>query len=141
MQNPEDWKQQVYETKYEEKIKEYNSILPIQPLRTDVGKPIERDEVSQQQSLQGTISWYNKGKYKDGTEFTGDKLTCACYKRDRGKTFRVTYLGKSVDVFCNDTGAFESNGSGRLLDLSVRSFEILAPKSVGILRGAKIEII
>lgn len=123
MQNPNEWREQVYEKKYNQTVWQSENKQP---------KPV---------SFKGNVSWYASGKYKDGTEFKGDKLTCACYRQYRGRTFRVTYKDKSVDVLCDDSGAFESNGSGRLLDLSVRSFEVLAPRSIGILKDARIEIL
>jgi rare lipoprotein A (peptidoglycan hydrolase) len=126
MQNPDEWKQQVYEKKYEEKINLYIS---------------NTKSINNKFYLRGNISWYASGKYKDGSEFKGEKLTTACAKEYRGRTFKVTYNRQSIIVVCNDTGVFASNGNGRVLDLSLFAFEILAPRSMGIIKGAKIEII
>lgn len=91
--------------------------------------------------ITGSISWYAIGKNRDGTDFDSSRMTTACYKEYRGKTFKVTYKGKSITALCNDTGSFTSNGSGRVLDLSLKAFSLLAKPSIGILRGAKIEIL
>ena len=88
---------------------------------------------------EGAISWYAKGTNKDGTPFDPTKLTAACWKEYRYKTFRVTYNGNSIVVRCNDTGHFRE--MERVLDLSSGAFKRLAPLSRGILRGAKVEII
>lgn len=91
--------------------------------------------------IAGSISWYASGNYKDGSKFDGTQMSTACYKEYRGRTFRVTYKNKTIEVKCNDTGKFETNGSGRVLDLSKAAFVKLAPASQGIIRGAKIEIL
>ena len=69
----------------------------------------------------------------------GDKMTTACYKEYRYKTFRVTYKNRTIEVKCNDTGEFKR--LGRVLDLSKAAFVKLAPASQGIIRGAKIEML
>lgn len=88
---------------------------------------------------EGAISWYAKGVNKDGTPFNPTKLTAACWKEYRYKTFRVTYNGNSIVVRCNDTGPFRE--MERVLDLSSGAFRRLAPLSKGILRGAKVEVL
>ena len=62
--------------------------------------------------LAGAISWYASGGYKDGTLYTGDTMTTACWREYRSKTFKVSYKGKSIKVLCNDTGNFKKNGQG-----------------------------
>ncbi len=89
--------------------------------------------------ITGSISWYATGNYKDGSKFTGSTMTTACYKEYRGRIFRVTYKGKTIEVKCNDTGDFKR--LGRVLDLSKAAFVKLAPASQGIIRGARIEIL
>ena len=84
----------------------------------------------QKDRKEGAISWYATGRRG---------LFTACWNVYKGERFRVTYLGKSIVVTCWDIGHFRE--LGRVLDLDIYAFEQLAPKSKGIIRGAKVEVI
>lgn len=87
-----------------------------------------------------TISWYGKGKNKDGTPFDPTRLTTACWSEfKKGTRFKVTFNNKSVVVTCTDRGHFRE--MGRMLDLSSGAFRRLAPLSTGIIRGATVEVL
>ena len=123
MQNPDGWKEEVYEQKYNQAISK--SVLSAKNKQSE--QPISS-------SLQGNISWYAKGLKNP------QALTTACWDTyPKGTRFSVSYNGNSVVVVCNDRGHFRE--MGRMLDLSSGAFERLAPLSVGIIRGAKVEVI
>ena len=91
------------------------------------------------------VSWYGnesivpkwKGYTASGERFNEQAMTCASYSRhDLGRWFKVSYLGKSVLVRCNDTGSFRKYG--RRLDLSKGAFSRLASLRKGII-DVKIE--
>ena len=74
-----------------------------------------------------TVSWYAKG-LKNPQAFS-----TACWNEyAKGTKFKVSYMGKSVVVVCNDRGRFKE--MGRFLDLSSGAFKSLAPLSRGLIK-------
>lgn len=96
----------------------------------------------------GFASWYGEA-YRglvcaDGkTRFNPDKLTCASWDHPFGTRLRVsTADGKrSVIVTVTDRGpARKYYREGRIVDLSRRAFERLAPKEKGLVR-VRVEVL
>lgn len=131
LQNPNQWKLDIYDRKYKQTIirysNEHHATVSAQP------KPRPVDTRPSPVSTSGgqmAISWYDTGS---------DDLTTACWNEyPKGTTFTVTYNNHSVRVVCTDRGGFKP--LGRMLDLSRSAFAKLAPLSTGIIRGAKIEV-
>lgn len=69
----------------------------------------------------------------NGTLFDKTDFTAACRPSLLNKKIRVYYKNKSVDVVCNDTGSFQKK-YGRVIDLSEKAFEALAPLSSGVIQ-------
>ncbi len=120
--NLDQWKQDVYDIKYNQAIVEH------------IAKKEEEALLFkewQRANPQGSISWYG----------TGTKgLYTACWNEyPKGTKFKVTFNGKSIVVTCNDYGDFKP--MGRVLDLSGESFRFFKPLDKGIIRGAKVEVI
>lgn len=96
----------------------------------------------------GKASWYGPGfdgkRTASGAIFRQHGLTTACHPGIRlGAKLKVTNLanGKSVNVVCNDRGAFHSAKYGnRVLDLSKGAFSKIASTSTGVIR-VKYEIL
>lgn len=88
--------------------------------------------------LHGTI--YQVNCYTaNGNLFDDTSFTAACPARLLNNSVRVCHGGQCIEVFCNDTGAFEKR-YGRVIDLSAASFEALAPLSKGIIPVEIIEL-
>ena len=91
IQNPDTWKEQSYD-------KKYNQIIQSRTERKkSLGSIYAVSGTSA--TIQGTISWYASGKYKDGTEFKGDKSGTACFKKDRFKRFEL-HIKTRLLMFC-----------------------------------------
>ena len=89
---------------------------------------------------QAKLSWYASGRYANGTPYKGDRMTAACWNEyAKGTKFKITYKGKSIMVVCDDRGNFKK--LGRFLDLSKLAFSKLADPRLGIIRGAKVEVL
>jgi rare lipoprotein A (peptidoglycan hydrolase) len=82
---------------------------------------------------QVNVSWYGKGRNRDGTAFDPTRLTAACWDEfPKGTQFKVRYGANSVVVSCTDRGGFRS--LGRMLDLSSGAFKTLAPLNRGVIK-------
>ncbi len=69
----------------------------------------------------------------DGSRFDKNSFSSACsYNFSLGTNFRIHYQGKTIQVVCNDRGAFEKYG--RTFDLSRGAFEKLAPTGSGVIK-------
>ena len=124
LQNPDGWKDKVYETKYNRVIlesnKQNNEIAQLKSKRLRDNRTVN-------------ISWYAKG-LKDP-----EALTTACWDEyPKGTKFKVSFNGNSVVVICNDRGEFKP--LGRMLDLSKGAFERLAPLKFGVIK-VNIEVV
>lgn len=132
LHNPDGWKENIYDTKYRQVINKR--------LQGSDENIKTRESESLYRTIKGNISWYAKGKNQDGSPFDPTGLTTACWDEyPKGTKFEVSFNSNSVIVVCTDRGQFKQMGI--MLDLSSRAFKHLAPLSVGIIRGAKIEII
>jgi rare lipoprotein A len=88
----------------------------------------------------GKASWYGSEfcsgrpcRTASGEWFDENAFTCACSDDfPLGTRFIVSYNENSVEVRCNDRGAFKKK-YGRILDLSKKAFETLAPNSKGVI--------
>ena len=88
----------------------------------------------------GKASWYGEEfchnepcRTANGDWFDENKLTCACSNDfPLGSVLIVSHNENSIKVVCNDRGGF-SEGYGRILDLSKKAFETLAPTSKGVI--------
>jgi len=121
------------------------------PLDEQGVRPIRE---SREESQIRKVSWYD---YKpgdgincddplcitaSGEPYNPEDFTCACEPSfSFGTRFRVSYGDNSVVVRCNDRGSFWKAKYGyRMLDLSRKAFESLAPLSKGVIT-AKINVI
>lgn len=130
LNNPTEWKQEIYEQKYNQVIEKEYQKRQITP--SNIGQSSVRSGSESQ--LYGAISWYAKGLKNP------ELYTTACWGEfPKGTKFRVSYGGNNVVVVCNDRGAFRE--MGRVLDLSSGAFKQLAPLKQGIIRGAIIEVV
>ena len=129
---------------YSKKETNHEIISPI-PDPTPTEQPIPTPTIPQEPEptyLQGSASYYDRTyceKYNpscltaSGEVFDDTAFTCACGDTfSLGSKITVTYQGKSITVRCNDRGGFQE-GHGRILDLSKKAFEALAPLSKGII--------
>jgi rare lipoprotein A len=84
-----------------------------------------------------TASYYGP-KYDGRPTASGEiydhrKLTCASWDYPLGTVLKVTRGKTSINVVCNDRGPAKSLLSTRQLDLSQRSFAMLAPLTKGLI--------
>lgn len=123
LNNPDQWKQQVYDKRYNQQIVQH---VP--------EKKVLNKEVDTKPNTESAISWYAIGLKNP------EAFTAACWQEyPKGTRFRVTFNGNSVIVTCTDRGNFKQ--MGRMLDLSSGAFRQLSPLSRGIIRGAVVEVI
>lgn len=98
--------------------------------------------------IHGKASYYNREICKlhgttygdncltaNGELFNDEKITAACPAHLLNKKITVSSGDKSIEVLCNDTGAFTEK-YGRVLDLSEAAFALLAPTSEGVIKVA-----
>lgn len=132
LHRPNQWKEQVYATKYNQVVQLQSRPSPIAtPSATPKSAPPKGIELSVNEY---SISWYAKGLRNP------EAFTTACWSEyPKGTKFKVTFNGNSVVVVCNDRGHFKP--LGRVLDLSSGAFKQLAPLSKGIIRGATVEVL
>lgn len=88
----------------------------------------------------GKASWYGKElcngepcRTANGDWFDENAFTCACdYNIPLGTKLAVSSGENSIEVVCNDRYLCKKNCS-RILDLSKKAFETLAPNSKGVI--------
>lgn len=115
-------------------------------INTSIEKGLNKVHSSQEvvSAHTGKASWYGSswdGRLtSNGEVFNHKKMTCASNQLKMGTKVRVTNLVNNKSVVCrvNDTGGFAKYG--RILDMSLGSFRVIASESTGVIR-VKVEVI
>lgn len=117
-------------------------------INTSIEKGLDKvhssQEVVSSSAYTGKASWYGSswdGRLTaSGEVFNHKKMTCASNQLKMRTKVRVTNLANNKSVVCrvNDTGGFAKYG--RILDMSLGSFRVIASESTGVIR-VKVEVI